>query len=266
MPRIVHFEIPADDIDRALEFYREIFGWQIKKFEGPSDYWLIQTEEGADVEGGLMKRQQPQQQMINYIDVPSIDEYTQKVKDRNGQVIVPKMAVPGQGYFAVCKDTEGNVFGLWKTDTDALFFSEPAEVFIAVLAVAIAADDRYSVDEMRTVWYEVEPLEIFKDRNFRELEFKVFNLFGRETAQPSAFSETEIDQITYSAQQMLSSELREQAFHIAVKLAHSDKTIDGYKLDISEREQMVLDRLQAGLGISQQTLLKIMDELSAQKD
>jgi predicted enzyme related to lactoylglutathione lyase len=124
MPTIVHFEIPADNVERARKFYTGLFGWKIEKFAGPvsMDYWMVMTsrEEGKmGVDGGLMKRQVRQQQTTVYIDVPSVDEYLEKVASLGGQVVVPKTAVPGMGYFAVCLDPENNGFGLWEENPDA---------------------------------------------------------------------------------------------------------------------------------------------------
>ena len=69
--------------------------------------------------GGMMQRQMPEQRITIYIDVPSVDEYADKVKRLGGQVVFPKAAVPGMGYFAVCVDQEKNGFGLWETNPSA---------------------------------------------------------------------------------------------------------------------------------------------------
>jgi len=124
MPNVVHFEIPAEDVERARKFYGDLFGWKIEKITDPTpmDYWMVMTgkEEGQmGIDGGMMKRQDPRQQTIIYIEVPSVDEYVDKVKGLGGNVVVPKMAVPGMGYFAVCLDPENNGFGLWECDTNA---------------------------------------------------------------------------------------------------------------------------------------------------
>ncbi len=121
----VHFEIPADDVKRAQKFYRELFGWQIEQFTGPTpmEYWEIKT--GAEkgemglLGGGMMKRQMPEQRITIYIDVPSIDGCTDKVKKLGGQVVFPKTAIPRMGYFAVCLDPENNGFGLWEDNPQA---------------------------------------------------------------------------------------------------------------------------------------------------
>ncbi len=116
MPSIVHFEIPADDTARAKTFYSNLFGWKIESTPG-MDYMLIDTY-GAPG-GGMMKRMQPNQQITNYIGVPSVDEYSAKVEKLGGKIIVPKMAVPGMGYFVLCMDTENNAFGIWEMDPKA---------------------------------------------------------------------------------------------------------------------------------------------------
>jgi uncharacterized protein len=129
MPTIVHFEIPADDIDRAKKFYINLFGWYIEKWPSPEnlpggpEYSMITTiddKRNKALTGGMMKRQMPEQQGItNYIDVKSVDEYSAKVVQLGGQVKMTKTAVPGLGYFAICIDTENNGFAIWETDSTA---------------------------------------------------------------------------------------------------------------------------------------------------
>ena len=126
MPTIVHFEIPADDVERSKKFYSDLFGWKIEKWSGSTDigmdYWTINTtdEKGNKaLGGGMMKRQGPQQPIINHIDVKSVDEYSTKVQQLGGKVHVSKTAVPGMGYFAICLDTENNAFGIWETNENA---------------------------------------------------------------------------------------------------------------------------------------------------
>jgi uncharacterized protein len=133
IPSIVHFEIPAYDVERARKFYSTLFGWKIEKIEvrkdgETMDYWMISTtssSEGkgggsheenkfASIDGGLMKRQDPQQPNLNYIGVSSIDEYSKKVKELGGKVVMPKTEITGYGFFAVCIDTENNAFALWE--------------------------------------------------------------------------------------------------------------------------------------------------------
>jgi len=127
MPTLVHFEVPADDVERSRKFYTDLFGWKIEKWPGTDmadmEYWTVTTTDDkgdkASLGGGIMKRQNPQQQITNFIDVKSVDEYSSKVEKLGGKVVVSKMAVPGMGYFAVCNDTENNSFGLWESNDSA---------------------------------------------------------------------------------------------------------------------------------------------------
>src|SRR5690242_5423344 len=99
MPRVVHFEIYADNPERAVAFYRGVFGWDIHKWDGPQDYWLIATgaEGTPGINGGLARRQGPApvdgQAVAAYtctIDVPSVDEYLGKITAAGGSLAMPK--------------------------------------------------------------------------------------------------------------------------------------------------------------------------------
>ena len=117
---VVHFEIPADDVERLGKFYSELFGWKIIKMPGPVEYWGIQTvpvdEQGMllrnGVNGGIMKRQNSDHKPINYIAVESVDEYVKKIEDLGGRVVGAKMEVPGVGWWALALDLDGNQFAI----------------------------------------------------------------------------------------------------------------------------------------------------------
>jgi predicted enzyme related to lactoylglutathione lyase len=127
MARVVHFEIHADDLDRAAGFYTELFGWQITRWDGPVEYRLIFT--GPDgtpgINGGLVKRRHPMSgndAMIAFVctvDVDDLDRYFERGLALGGSVALPKMPVPGVGWLAYLKDTEGNVFGMMQPDPSA---------------------------------------------------------------------------------------------------------------------------------------------------
>ncbi len=121
MSRVVHFEIPADDPERSIKFYEEVFGWTIEKWDGPIEYWLIMTgpEDQPGIDGGMARRTDPEIGVENTIEVADLDLSLTAVADNGGQVIRPKMAVPGVGYMAYIKDTEGNIFGLMESDLEA---------------------------------------------------------------------------------------------------------------------------------------------------
>ena len=104
MPRVVHFEIHAGDPDRAVNFYRTLFGWTFQKWEGPMDYWLITTgsDDERGINGGMVRRQGEidGQAVIAYVcttDVTDVDASTQTAVANGGQVVVPKMPIPGGG-------------------------------------------------------------------------------------------------------------------------------------------------------------------------
>jgi predicted enzyme related to lactoylglutathione lyase len=117
---IVHFEIPADDVEKLRKFYSELFGWKIEKMPGPVEYYGIETvpvdakgmPERPGVNGGMMKKQYPDHKPVNYITVESVDEYVKKIEVLGGRVIVPKMEVPGIGWWALALDPEGNQFAI----------------------------------------------------------------------------------------------------------------------------------------------------------
>ena len=95
MPRPIHFEIPADDPERAMRFYEQVFGWGFQRWDGPMPYWLVQTgAEGPGIDGGLHARAHPGQGPVNTIDVASCDEYLGKIEAAGGRAVVPKMAIP----------------------------------------------------------------------------------------------------------------------------------------------------------------------------
>lgn len=115
----VHFEIVADDPDRLSRFYSDLFGWKFQKAPMPGDeYWLIETAPpGQGVNGGMLRRRDPQQRGINYIQVESVDEFIRKVESVGGRIMMPKTEVPGEGWFAVALDPQDNPFGLWQHKT-----------------------------------------------------------------------------------------------------------------------------------------------------
>lgn len=121
MSRVVHFEIPAGDPERAAAFYRRAFGWKIERWAGPVEYWLVTTgpDGQAGINGGLMRREPPYSGTTNTVDVESVDRAMTAVQDAGGKLVIPKMPIPGIGYLAYCQDTEGNLFGMMQRDANA---------------------------------------------------------------------------------------------------------------------------------------------------
>lgn len=120
MPRPVHFDMTADDPQRAIKFYEQVFGWKFQKWDGPMDYWMAITgdEKEPGINGGLSKRGETGMPGMNTISVPSLEEFAQKV-EKSGGKIIQKMPIPGVGHFATCQDTEDNIFGIIQEDKNA---------------------------------------------------------------------------------------------------------------------------------------------------
>ncbi len=117
--RVVHFEIPADDPERAKAFYEAVFGWKITKWEGPQDYWLASTGEGPGIDGAIAPRAQGLEHTTDTIGVDDLDSAINKVQEAGGTVVMPRMTIPGIGYLAYARDTEQNIFGLMQRDSTA---------------------------------------------------------------------------------------------------------------------------------------------------
>ncbi len=117
MATIVHFDISADDTERAKKFYSGLFGWKFNVLPGPMQYHLIETRDisgNPGPGGGMAKRTEPGQGILNFMGVASIDETLEKVKQLGGKVLQDKQVIPGYGVLAVCSDTENNQFGLFE--------------------------------------------------------------------------------------------------------------------------------------------------------
>ena len=117
---IIHFEIPANDVEKIKRFYEQVFGWTIVQATGPIEYWVIQTvpvdPKGMllrpGVNGGMYKRQVPESKPINYYSVESITAFLEKIVKAGGKVTQPKQEVPEVGWIAAAEDPEGNAFAL----------------------------------------------------------------------------------------------------------------------------------------------------------
>jgi uncharacterized protein len=135
MNRILHFEIHAGDPERAATFYRNVFDWEIHEWVMPdvemkdeNRYWLVTTgpENEPGVNGGLVLRRgpapadgQPLNAYVCTISVANLDSSVDKVLKFGGSIVFPRMAVNGIGWWANCKDTEGNSFGMMQEDPNA---------------------------------------------------------------------------------------------------------------------------------------------------
>lgn len=121
MGRVIHFDLVADEPERAIDFYSKTFGWRFDKWEGPMDYWIITTgsDEEPGINGGLSQRNEQNPMLVNTLGVDSLDEALQTVQANGGTVLAPRVAIPGVGWFAQFRDPDANVFGLMEDDPNA---------------------------------------------------------------------------------------------------------------------------------------------------
>src|SRR3989344_3791542 len=129
--RITHFEIQADQPERAAEFYRKVFGWKIDKWEGGQmEYWMVMTADKDSKEpginGGLLPRpaKTPPQECgsnayVCTVQVDNYDEIEKKILAAGGKVAMPKFALPKMAWQGYYLDTEGNTFGIHQPDVNA---------------------------------------------------------------------------------------------------------------------------------------------------
>ncbi|HET9724017.1 MAG TPA: VOC family protein [Actinomycetota bacterium] len=123
MDKIVHFEIPVDDLARAKDFYGSTFGWGLEDAQG-MPYTLVRTvavdekqmptEPGA-INGGMMQRSLDVSSPVLTIEVASVGDALERIEGAGGSVVQPRQEIPGMGAFAYFRDTEGNTLGLWET-------------------------------------------------------------------------------------------------------------------------------------------------------
>jgi uncharacterized protein len=114
--QIVHIEIPADDTGKAKEFWGSLFGWEFESFPGPSEYHIARIDESS---GAAITNMEPGKRGTrSYFAVDDINAGAARVNELGGQADAP-MAVPNMGWFATCRDLQGNEFGLWQTDSSA---------------------------------------------------------------------------------------------------------------------------------------------------
>ena len=123
MGGVVHFEIPADDQERAKKFYQQALGWRIEPVPGmdynmvittPMDEVTGQPTSAGAINGGMMAREDQITNPVITVDVPDIDATLKTIEELGGSVVMPKNEIPGMGYFAYFKDPENNIMGLWE--------------------------------------------------------------------------------------------------------------------------------------------------------
>jgi len=120
--RVIHFEIPVDNVERCIEFYQKTFGWQFQKWEGGEmPYWLITTgpKDQPGIDGGMLPKRDPRQPLANTIQVEKLDATVKTIEANGGKIVVPKMPIPGVGWLAYFTDPDGNIHGIMEPDAAA---------------------------------------------------------------------------------------------------------------------------------------------------
>lgn len=117
MGKMVHFDIPVDDTEKAKNFYGTVFGWKFTEVQ-PGMYWLVEAgaKEEMGINGAIMKRRDPGQPISSYLSCENIDKTIGMITQNGGEIVVPKSPVPGMGWFAFFKDPDKNIVGIWQVD------------------------------------------------------------------------------------------------------------------------------------------------------
>jgi predicted enzyme related to lactoylglutathione lyase len=112
--RLVHYEIRAGDWDRAKRFWGSLFDWKFTESGGPIDYTMVDT--GGDPGGAIYPTETSDRGIVVYFGVDDIDAALGQVRSLGGAVLGEKQPIPGVGWMARCRDTEGNDFSLFQSD------------------------------------------------------------------------------------------------------------------------------------------------------
>ena len=110
--QLVHFELPAEDAGRAKEFWKSLFGWKFREWSGPVEYHML---DGTEPGGAIYPSEQPGTGPIVYFGTGDIDKAIARARELGGSAD-DKQPIPGIGWFARCRDTEGNEFSLFQSD------------------------------------------------------------------------------------------------------------------------------------------------------
>jgi uncharacterized protein len=122
MNKIVHFDMPVEDVERAKKFYQDVFGWKMNPVPG-MNYTIIHTvetdenqmpKETGAINGGMYKKDTPEDITVIVADVPDIDAHIKKAEESGGKLVMPKTEIPGMGFYARIKDTENNIVGIFQ--------------------------------------------------------------------------------------------------------------------------------------------------------
>lgn len=123
MNKVVHFEIPFENEERAKKFYQDVFGWQISKMPEmeynsvttvETDQQTMMPKTPGAINGGMVKKDPTGPSPVIVIDVADVDGHLKQIQNAGGKVIMPKIDVGNFGFYARVADTEGNIIGIWQ--------------------------------------------------------------------------------------------------------------------------------------------------------
>lgn len=121
MNPVIHFELHSPNLEKSREFFRTVMGWELTQWPGPQEYWLTKThlQGSPGIDGGMMPSRDADSRTVNTIQVSNVDECIAKITAAGGEIVVPKMPIPGVGYLAYGKDPAGILFGIMHPDPAA---------------------------------------------------------------------------------------------------------------------------------------------------
>lgn len=111
MAKVIHFEIPAEDPQKLVEFYEKTFNWKIRQWEN-EEYWLIEAGEKDEAGiGGAIYPKNERNTVINTIGVSNLDGAMEKIKANGGEILGEPQEIPKVGRMVYFRDPEGTVSG-----------------------------------------------------------------------------------------------------------------------------------------------------------
>ncbi len=121
MARTVHFEFNSPDPDKSIDFFKEVFDWEVNAWEGPQEYHLVTTgpEVTPGIDGAIMASIDGEPRTVNTLQVDDIDATLRAIVGAGGEIVVEKHAIPQIGWNAYCKDPAGLLFGVHQFDPEA---------------------------------------------------------------------------------------------------------------------------------------------------
>lgn len=120
MSRVIHFEIPSDNPEQTMSFYKNVFAWEFSQW-GDQPYWLIKTGDDSlpGINGAIAQKKEENQPIMNTIEVENLEMTIESIGTSGGQVIVPKTVIPTIGYIAYFRDPAGYTSGILQPDSKA---------------------------------------------------------------------------------------------------------------------------------------------------